>query len=401
MWCEQGEPEHVPLINIKAVGSKNDPILKVIALKDAVIIVKQGEGFYILTGETENNFVIDELDGTVRNLQIYSIIKGDNAVWAFTDQGFVKVTSTGVELVGRDNQYLDLKPRFNANFATSGYAWFYDSEASYKIATMDTLSSTGKDIVKVYNSITREWHDERHGVYTNDGYISAGIVINGLEYTANTTGRTIYRERKTFDATDFATPDITIDITAIDAVNSTVTLAVAAVVPSESILSQTVGPSTYQKDIISVLGETITLNNVNNLVVGAATIIPGVDSDLEYNLCHCGTPSAEKIAKFISLYFDAEETLIENIQVIIRTEVHSTGEVINLVALPANYWIAEWIDIWGTKTEKDKMLTWLTKETTRATNFYVRVRHTAALKQVALCGYGIGYELTNAGKYKR
>jgi len=401
MWSKNGEPEHVPLVNTKAVGSSNDPILKIVALRDAVIIVKQKEGFYILTGENETSFSLDELDGTVRTLQVYSVAKGQNCVWAFTDQGFVKATSTGVEIIGQDNKYLDLKPIFNTNFDINGYAWFYEAENSYKIATMNTASSTTKDIVKVFNAITNSWRDEQHGVYTNDGHIGVGIVINGIEYTANITDRTIYKERKSLTTLDLANPDIDVTIGSIDAVNMTVTLAAPIVVPLESLLVQVVGGSTFIKDIIAINGAVLTLNNVNNLVVAAATVVPGIDSDLEYNMCHCGIPSAEKIAQFLSVYFDAEETEIENIQVILRTEVKTTGETINLITLPGNYWIKEWFSIWGTKTEKDKMLTWLTQGTTRATNYYIRIRHTAARRQVAICGFGLGFEPVNAGMYKR
>jgi hypothetical protein len=68
MWSKVDEPEAVPLVNIDYVGSSNDPILKIVGLRDAVFIIKEKEGVYQLTGEAPP-FNIDEFDGTVRCLQ--------------------------------------------------------------------------------------------------------------------------------------------------------------------------------------------------------------------------------------------------------------------------------------------------------------------------------------------
>jgi len=400
MWSKANEPEAVPLINIEYVGSSNDAILKVVGLRDAIFIIKENEGIYQLTGEAAP-FNVDEFDGTVKCLQKESIAKGQNAIFMMSNLGYVKISNTGVEVIGRDNEYKDLKPILNTGFDSSGKGWFYEDEKTYKTATMLNEESTAKDIVKVYNVFNGAWSQEEHGVNTNDGNIGGGIVIKSIEYTYGVAGRTIFKERKSFTRLDQATPDITNSITNIDAVNNIVTLNTNVVIPIESILAQVVGGTTYYKRVIAITDvNKLTLNNVNNLAVAACTIIPGIVSELEYNPVHCGSPFVEKFLMQLFLQFDADETAIENIILEIRTDKSTTPIEINMTDLPSNFWGLSWSGIWGTYNEVDKFLTWATKEHSRCTILYVKVKHQAAQKQCALAGFAVDYEAISEGRNK-
>lgn len=399
MWSKANEPEAVPLVNIDYVGSKNDPILKVIGLRDSVVIIKEKEGIFQLTGEGAP-FSVDELDGTVKCLQRDSIAKGQNSIFMMSNLGYVRISSSGVEVIGRDNEYLDLKPILNANYNKSGKGWFYEDEKVYKTATMTDENSTGKDIVKVYNVFNRSWRDEVHGVYTNDGHVAGGIVINSREYTYNVTGKSIYAERKSFTVNDLATPDIDVVITGIDVNTNIVTLSTNITVPVQSILAQTSGGATYNKVIIEAVNNDnhIQLNNVNNLANGNSVVIPGIEAVLEYNPVHCGSPFVEKFLRQLFLQFDADETNIQNIFLEIRTDKDENPLQIAMTDLPTNFWGLSWAGIFGTYNVVDKFLTWATKEHSRCTMLYIKVRHTAARTQCALSGFAVDYEAISEGK---
>jgi hypothetical protein len=401
MWSKANEGEAVPLVNIDYVGSSNDPILKVVGLRDSVIFIKEKEGIFQLTGEAAP-FNVDEFDGTVKCLQPDSVAKGQNSIFMMSNLGYVRISSAGVEVIGRDNEYKDLKPILNVNYNLSGKGWFYEDDKIYKTATMDDENSTSKDIVKVYNVFNRSWRDEIHGVYTGDGHVAGGIIIDGLEYTYNVTGRGIYRERKSFTVTDHATPDVDVTIAAVDAVANTVTLTANITVPIQSILEQTVGLNTFSKVIIEPVNNTnvIQLNNVNNLVAGGAVVVPGIESILEYNPVHCGSPFVEKFLRQLMLQFDADETSIENIFLEIRTDKDDSPIEIAMTDLPTNFWGLEWSGIFGTYNVVDKFLTWATKEHSRCTMLYIKVRHTAARKQCALAGFAVDFEAISEGRNK-
>ena len=124
-----------------------------------------------------------------------------------------------MEVVGRDNEYLDMKPIKNVNFATNGYGWYYSTEKNYYLSTMKDETSTDFDIVNVYNTFTQSWTDRIYGVTTNDTQIRCGRVINDVCYYAPLTGSGLLRERKTFTADDMVTPDVAITITNVDTAN--------------------------------------------------------------------------------------------------------------------------------------------------------------------------------------
>lgn len=399
MWSKTNEPEAVPLVNIDYVGSSNDQILKVVALRDAVYFIKEEEGIYQLTGDSAP-FNVEEFDGTVRCLQVDSIAKGQNSIFMMSNLGYVKITASGVEVIGRDNEYIDLKPTLNAGYDDAGFGWFYEDEKVYKTATMLDENSTGQDIVKVYNTFNRSWRDSTHGVYTNDGHIGSGIIVDGLEYTFGVIGRTVFQERKSFTNNDYATPDIVNPITAIDATTNIVTFTDNFVVPLESIVQQVVGADTYEKSILElVTANSARLDNVNNLVVaGGCTIIPGIDSQLEYNPIHGGSPFVEKFIKQIILQFDGDDTALSNILIEVKTDKSPTPIEITLFELPTNYWGAVWGGTWGTYTETDKFLTWSTKEHTRCTIVYLKVKHRAAQERVALSGFGFDFDGISEGR---
>lgn len=270
MWSEPQENEAVPLINIKRIGSADDPIVDIVGLKDSIFIIKQKDGVWRMTGEAESGFSFDEFDGTVECAQKNTIAKGQNAIYMFTTLGYSKVSDIGVEVIGRANEFKDLIPRFSTNFETDGYGWFYEEEKSYFVATHSATTSTSNDIVNVYNTFTDSWMQREHGVYTNDSHIKLGIVISGIMYTAPITGNGICKERKSFTTTDFSLPDVANTITAIDTVNNQITLGTNVVVPEGSLVIQ--GASTYRVTTVNTTA-LLTLATVNNLATNISVAI--------------------------------------------------------------------------------------------------------------------------------
>lgn len=272
MWSKEGQGEAVPLVNILKVGSSGDPILRVVGLRDSLFIIKRRDGIYRLTGEQPSNFNVDEFDGTVECSQINSIAVGQNSIFMNSTIGYVRISDVGVEVVGRDNEFKDLQPRLNANFFTTGYGWFYEEDKTYFNSTMRTTTSTTQDVTNTYNSFTRAWMTNDHGVYTGDTNIKVGLVVDGRLYTAPLTGSALLRERKSFLDSDFSTPSLTNTIAAIDTATDTITLGTAVTIPANSIIQQ----GNTGRDVVTVNTTTsLTLASVNNLATNVSLNVSG------------------------------------------------------------------------------------------------------------------------------
>lgn len=238
MWSKVDQPEAVPLVNIKTIGSEDDPILGIVGLRDSLFVIKKKDGVHRLTGETETSFNWDEFDGTVNCVQKNSIVKGENAIYMMSDAGYCKISDIGVEIIGRDTEKNDLKPLKASGFENNGYGWYYDSEKAYKITTYLDQDSTGNDILKEYNVFSLGWTQRQYGVYTNDTNISMGIVVDDIEYTAPLSGNGLLKERKDNATTDYTLPNISNSITAIDTTTKTITLGTNITIHDDALLTQ-------------------------------------------------------------------------------------------------------------------------------------------------------------------
>ncbi len=81
-----GEPEAVPIVNFLPAGSKNYAILRIVALRDSVIIVKE-DGVYRLVGDSISNFSISLIDGTVLCVANSSVDVLNNQCIFLSNQG--------------------------------------------------------------------------------------------------------------------------------------------------------------------------------------------------------------------------------------------------------------------------------------------------------------------------
>jgi hypothetical protein len=264
MWSKENQAEAVPLVNIKKIGSADDPIVGIVGLRDSLFVIKQKDGIWRLTGESESSFNWDEFDGTTACIQKNSIVKGEDAIYMMSSSGYVKISDVGVEVIGRDNEKNDLKPVKVSGYENAGYGWFYDSEKAYKVATYIDQNSTSNDIMKEFNVFTNAWTESKFGIYTNDTNISAGIVIADYEFTSPLTGNGLLKERKDLDTTDYTLPDIANTITAIDINTKQITLGTNITIHDDALITQGALTKVVTKaDTTAVL----TLSSITNLAV--------------------------------------------------------------------------------------------------------------------------------------
>ena len=88
-----GQPEAVPRLNQERTGSANKASLGIVALDKAAIVYRE-DGLFTISGTSDGgggfDFVVDELDPTVRNEGANTIASLNNAAVAHTNQGAVR-----------------------------------------------------------------------------------------------------------------------------------------------------------------------------------------------------------------------------------------------------------------------------------------------------------------------
>jgi hypothetical protein len=150
------EPEAVPLFNIRDVGSRASPILRVAALRDSLIILKD-DGIYRLNGDSVNNFTVTALDNTVFVKATDSVAVLNNSVYCLSNQGVVQITDSAVRIVSRIIEPL-LTAILGQDLENTTSAVGYESERLYLLSVKrpNTLSQVA-DVTYCYNYLTEAW----------------------------------------------------------------------------------------------------------------------------------------------------------------------------------------------------------------------------------------------------
>lgn len=104
---KSGEPEACPLYRDVTVGSEDDQLLRVIALRDSVVVIKE-RSIWRIVGGTFEDFVAARIDDTVRCVSRDSAAKLDNSVVFLSNQGFVVVTEGSVVNISEPERYRHL-----------------------------------------------------------------------------------------------------------------------------------------------------------------------------------------------------------------------------------------------------------------------------------------------------
>jgi hypothetical protein len=190
-------PEAVPLLNYFDVGSADAPVLRLVPLRDALIVLKE-DGIFRITGDGPWNFRVDPFDLTTKPVGAYTAATLENTVVVLTDQGVARISDTGVVILTRpiEDQILPLLTASMLD-TVKAYAFGigYDSARKYLLWMPTSSSDTSAQVAYVYDLFTEAWSKwtvpARHGVLNP---------ADDRLYVAQ--GGAILRERKDFASTD-------------------------------------------------------------------------------------------------------------------------------------------------------------------------------------------------------
>jgi hypothetical protein len=195
------QPEAVPTLNFLDIGPRDREIQRIVALRDSLFIFKE-DGIYRLSGDVAP-FSIAPFDFSLTLQAADTAIVLNNQVHAFTTQGVVQVTDTGVNVISRDIENLLLNiTRENFAFNTASFAISYETDRSYLLFTVSDDTDTTATQCFRYNSFTNTWVrwdlEKTCGlVNTRDNKIYLGAAdINIIEQERKGLTRVDYADRE-------------------------------------------------------------------------------------------------------------------------------------------------------------------------------------------------------------
>lgn len=157
-YSKYQQPEAVPIVNFQDVGPKNQPILRILPLRDSLFILSTA-GVYRLAGDTVENFQISLFDSSAQLKATDSATVLNNQIYMFSGQGISTISDTGTGVQSRpiENLLLPLVTSAYTNFVTATFGVAYESDRSYLLFTITNADDVEATVVYRFNTFTNTW----------------------------------------------------------------------------------------------------------------------------------------------------------------------------------------------------------------------------------------------------
>lgn len=205
-YSKLGEPEAVPFENAFPVGSRNKAILRIFALRDSLIVLKE-DGVFRVDGDSPASFTVTPIDNTVFCLVPQSAALLNNQVIFLSNQGVAMVSNSAVQLISHriEDPLTPIYTNPNLLAQTAGVA--YESARLYLLTTL--LPNTNvASTVWCYNTLTDSWT-------TWDKFFTAGVVGPSDTLCLISTTNTLQKQRRLYNRTDYADENFAISISTV------------------------------------------------------------------------------------------------------------------------------------------------------------------------------------------
>lgn len=206
-------PDCVPhTSNYEIIGSELSPILRVLPLRDSLIVLKE-EGVWRITGQEGEfpNWDIQRLDLTTRIYGPETAVATNNKVWTFADIGMVSAGDSGTELTARQLEGDLLRISKAQAFKNLSFAVGYENYKKVLLATQTEATDLYSTQLWVFDYLNEVWT-------TWDKPVSCGLVLfdtNEL-YLGHAIDPYVLKERKNLNSlTDYLDEDIPIEVLAV------------------------------------------------------------------------------------------------------------------------------------------------------------------------------------------
>lgn len=356
-YSKPEQPDSVPRANFFDVGEQRDGIVRILNLRDSLMIMTERRVFR-LSGEDAASFNITELDPSTRIRAAESAVVLNNAVYMYSSQGVVRISEDGVAIVSRRIEFELNKIIEIANFDTLTFGVAYEEERQYWLFTPIETTDTFPTRAWVYNfvSASQPWTQRLKNV-------SHGIVLKGGDriFLSHAQDMFVLQERKSFQTSEEDFMDESLAIT-IDVVSTTTDASGATV----SLLDITYTYANADLDIgffieqgafearifafteLTTTTFRVTMDRLSAWTVAAGTISLGIPSLIAWAPETNGDPSLLKQFSRAQIYFQRDRSVrsrVGFVSDIIGGDPEFTSQILNGVF---GFGLGVWgADPWG------------------------------------------------------
>lgn len=383
------QPEAFPLAQNIKVGSADKSILRIIALRDYILVFKQ-DGIFQITGDNIDSFEPQLLDSTTILRGIETAVSLNNKVYCFSYQTVVSVTvNEGVVLKSRpiQQELLIISSSLYPNFDTVSYGIAYESENQYIMGTVSDPADTKATQFYVYNYLTDTWTNWEYPNTQGCGFVNP--TDNKLYYgSSDTASKYVYQERKTYTNFDYADTSYAINIVSFSGTTLTVTSSTGLEV------GWVVNQGAQTSNITEIPdGTHIVVADVLTWTAGAATVYRPIPISLEFLQEHCGNPGMVKHFKECHTIFSGAE--FDSFDLGFFTDFYEQVNTVTLIPKNTSGWgSGSWGEFaWGGGSPRAQVIRGLVPLPQRRGHWLsVTVEYADALTAFALDGFVIWYQ---------
>lgn len=216
LWNSKlAQPESVPLVNFQTVGSKSYFGDRLLGLRNGLIICKEGDGIWALTG-SGGNYTLQQISNANIIAPDCAAVFSDYA-WVYTDQGILRVSATGgVSVVSRPIETVlnALASMFPTSTYSDSFCVPYETERRimFYVPVSGTDGASPTMQAFCYSAATNAWTKfnavAMSGIVTAEHYLWLGIFDTLFKQPRLT------QERKTQTYLDYADGQFAMDVIA-------------------------------------------------------------------------------------------------------------------------------------------------------------------------------------------
>lgn len=392
-YSKNQQPEAVPLLNYLPVGPTNAAILRIAPLRDSMIIISE-VGIFRLTGEDPQSFTIVTLDDTVRVKAAESVQVLSNQVYALSNQGIIRISENGVEVISREIEIDITKLLQFTNYQDYTFSGSYESERLYMLSTISADGLTEPDVTYVYNIFTRTWTKWTFGFFSARVWDKEDKM-----YISRTDASSLSVERKSFTDDDFADEEINFSIATYD--SATQITGSSGTAPQIGWHIEKEGLSRHITGVVDNGGSSYTLTfesipSAWEAGVGATLLYPSVGMEFEWLHWNGGQPAALKQIRSVAILSDdtSGENSVSQLDISFRSNFEGTKEYqeIDTQTGYGSYWGGPW---GGGSYDDYAYPTLVPAEKQYSNRLFVGVRHRRAREKLSVAGIGYEFEMVS------
>lgn len=195
------QPDAVPVLNTVPVGSSNQAIRRLVALRDSLIVLKD-DGVFRVTGDPANGISVQPIDLTVRIIAPETARALNNYVYCLSTKGFVRIAdlnSTDPISLDIDDkvQFLGTPKMIQTTFDVA-HAVADENKRQYIAWVPSSPTSSFPDLAWTYSWNNDAWTGPRTDMYAH------AVVANADNRLWAVSGSNLVAERHNGDYTDYA-----------------------------------------------------------------------------------------------------------------------------------------------------------------------------------------------------